>query len=350
MKLAPRQIAGFLKKPDAAIRAVLIYGPDAGLVRERARALARTVVADAGDPFRISELAAAALASDPGRLADEAAALSFTGGRRLVAVRDASDRLTRIFADFLKSPVGEAFILLEAGDLDRRSSLRKLFEAVANGAALPCYGDDEASLGVLVDEVMGAARLRLEPAARQTLIHNLGGDRAVSRQELEKLVTYMGGPASASDAPADRMVTVADVLAIVGDSSALALDDVIDGALSGDAAAVERALAKSLLAGEAPVAVLRAALRHGQRLHLVLTRIEAGETPVAALRALRPPLHFRREAAFRAQLRHWSRPTLEAALGELWEAEIACKSTGAPDTALCRAALLKLARGRPVAA
>lgn len=349
MKLAARQIGSFLKKPDAAIRAVLTYGPDAGLVRERAEMLARTVVPDAGDPFRISDITAAALASDPGLLADEAAALSFTGGRRLVTIRDASDRLTRTFADFLKSPVGEAFVLIEAGDLDRRSSLRTLFETAANGAALPCYGDDGTSLGLLIDEVMGAARLRLDAAARQTLIQNLGGDRGVSRQELEKLVTYMSGP-SAVDASANRAVTLADVLAVVGDSSALALDDVVDGALSGDAVAVERALTKSLLAGEAPVAVLRAALRHGQRLHLVLARIEAGETPVAALRALRPPLHFRRQAAFHAQLRRWSRPTLEAALGQLWEAEIACKNTGAPDVALARAALLKLARGRPAAA
>ncbi len=349
MKLAARQIAGFLAKPDPAVRAVLIYGPDAGLTRERARLLARTVVPDAADPFRISEIAAPALASDPGLLADEAAALSFTGGRRLVMLRDAGDRLSRIFADFLKSPVGEAFILVEAGDLDRRSSLRKLFETAPNAAALPCYGDDEASLGLLINEVVGAAGLRIEPAARQALAQNLGGDRGVSRQELEKLVTYMGGPA-AGVATAARTVTLADALAVVGDSSALALDDVVDGAFCGDAGAVERALAKSLLAGETPVAVLRAANRHGQRLHLVLGRIEAGTPAATVLRELRPPLHFRRENAFRAQLRRWSRPALEAALGQLWKTEIACKSTGAPDVALCRAALLRLALARPAAA
>ena len=36
MKIAPARLAAFLQRPDPAIRAVLLYGPDAGLVRERA--------------------------------------------------------------------------------------------------------------------------------------------------------------------------------------------------------------------------------------------------------------------------------------------------------------------------
>jgi hypothetical protein len=36
MKLASARVEGFLRRPDPEIRAVLLYGPDAGLVRERA--------------------------------------------------------------------------------------------------------------------------------------------------------------------------------------------------------------------------------------------------------------------------------------------------------------------------
>jgi len=73
MKLPPSRIAGFLQRPDPAIRAILLYGPDEGLVRERAEAAARSVCPDLKDPFRVADLAAAVLAADPARLADEAA-------------------------------------------------------------------------------------------------------------------------------------------------------------------------------------------------------------------------------------------------------------------------------------
>ena len=60
--------------PD--VRAVLLYGPDAGLVRERADGLVRGVAGDLGDPFRVTELSPDEIAKEPARLFDEAAAIA----------------------------------------------------------------------------------------------------------------------------------------------------------------------------------------------------------------------------------------------------------------------------------
>src|SRR6516164_4406411 len=98
MKLPASRIAAFLQRPDRTIRAVLLYGPDTGLVRERAETLARTVCPDLKDPFRVADLSGSTLAADPARLADEAAQMSLMGGRRVVRVRDAADRLAALFA------------------------------------------------------------------------------------------------------------------------------------------------------------------------------------------------------------------------------------------------------------
>src|SRR4051794_7251581 len=123
MKLPAARVEGFLRRPDPEIRAVLFYGPDAGVVRERAETVARTVCPDLQDAFRVADLAAATLAADPARLADEAAQISLMGGRRLVRVRDAGDNLAPIFARFLANVAGDSFVVAEGGDLPGRSSL-----------------------------------------------------------------------------------------------------------------------------------------------------------------------------------------------------------------------------------
>ena len=118
MKIDTRAIAGFLKRPDPAARAVLLFGPDAGLVKERAEGLARTVLEDLSDPFRVADLTGDLLASDPARLADEAAAMAMTGGRRVVRVRDAGNEAVEAFTNFFERPVGDALIVVEGGELD----------------------------------------------------------------------------------------------------------------------------------------------------------------------------------------------------------------------------------------
>ena len=100
MKVAAGQVEGFLRRLDPQIRAVLLFGPDAGLVRERADTLARAVCPDLRDPFRVAELTAATLVADPARLADEAAQISLMAGRRVVRLRDAGDQQAPLFARF----------------------------------------------------------------------------------------------------------------------------------------------------------------------------------------------------------------------------------------------------------
>ena len=107
---------------------MLVYGPDSGLIRERADSLARQIVDDLDDPFRVSELDPAMLKDDPARLADEAAALSMTGGRRVVRLRPTSDQQADVIASFLADPMGDALIIVEAGELQARSKLRKAIE------------------------------------------------------------------------------------------------------------------------------------------------------------------------------------------------------------------------------
>src|SRR5580700_3543555 len=76
MKVEARDADRFSASPPKALRAALVFGPDAGLVQERAERLMKSVVPDLSDPFNISDLSEAVLDADPARLRDEAAALS----------------------------------------------------------------------------------------------------------------------------------------------------------------------------------------------------------------------------------------------------------------------------------
>src|SRR5271166_6240848 len=169
MKIQPRAFNRFAERIEAAVRAVLVYGPDGGLVRERAQALLRAVVPDGHDPFRIAELTMAAIADAPGRLFEEVAAIAFTGGRRVVRIVGATDRLSGSIAEMLTDATGDALVLIEAGELGPRSSLRQLCEESAAAAAVACYADDEDALEALIEQVVRGAKLAIEPAAVEYL-------------------------------------------------------------------------------------------------------------------------------------------------------------------------------------
>lgn len=334
MKIGSRQAEDFVRRPDPAARAILLYGADGGLVRERAERLAGSVVDDLNDPFRVSAIAGPALSQDPARLGDEAAALSMVGGRRVVWLRDAGERNAEALAAFLQAPVGDALIVVEAGELAARSRLRRLFEAAANAAAIGCYRDTGAELERVIEDTLSAAGITASADAIGFLAEHLGGDRQVTRREIEKLALYVGTGGHAD---------LEDAAACVGDAAAVSLDDAALAAADGDFAALERAMDRLHNEAVSPVSVLRAMARHLQRLHLAAAKMAAGLAAEAATKALRPPVFWRDERRFAAQLRHWNEHLLAAAIDRTLTAEVRCKRTGAPADLICHRALMEIA-------
>jgi len=329
MKLAPQRVAAFLRNPGDC-RVVLLYGDDAGMIRQRAETLVRAVAGSLDDPFLVAELARDRL----DRLADEAASVPLTGGRRVVRVRDATDAATGPAQAVLDSRA-QALVVLEAPGIAARSKLRSLLEAAPDGAAVGCYPEEGRALEETIRRALDAATAGVDQDALSWLTGQLGADQVSTQAELEKLSLCAG--------PAGR-VDLEMAMHCVGDAAGLSLDDALFAATAGDLATADRALELAVAEGTAPVGVLRGGLMHLQRLYRARLLMETGMSAGEAARAARPPVFFRRVAAFTKALNLWSPTSLAAAMAGLSQAERNCKRTGAPDHTLSRHAVLTLAR------
>jgi DNA polymerase-3 subunit delta len=340
MKITANRAESFLSKPGA-VKAVLLYGPDGGLVHERMNGLTKLIAQSLDDPFRVTEFSASVLRDDPGRLPDEAAAMSLGGGRRVVRVRDADSdarletTVANAFEAFFENPVGDSFLIVTAGDLGSRAKLVQVFEGSDHGAAVACYADDARTLESVIRDTLKSRGLSAAPDALAWLSERLGGDREVSRRELEKLALYKGGPGT---------VTEEDARACIGDSAALDMDDLIYAVGDGDHATVQRVYGRMMSEGAHPVSIINAAARHFLRLHETRGRINDGKSLDQAVMALRPPPFFKVKTRFQHQAGMWPEASIVRALDLLNEAELQAKSTDFPAEAVAERALMQIAQ------
>ncbi len=337
MKVPPRDLERFCGHVPEAIRAVLLYGPDQGLVAERGRQILAQWVDDPKDTMAVTALGAEALRADAARLLDEAQAFSMLAGRRAVRVSDAGDGVTAAAAAYLELDRVEAPLVVEGRDLAASSSLRKLFEKAANAAAVPCYRAEGQELRALVRRRLDELHLTAEPDALEHLVAHAGSDRAVLARELEKLDLYLG---------ARRAVALEDAVACVGDSSTLELDRLVEAVAGGAVAEATTLLDRLLAARETPVGIVRRLAGHYRRLWSLAVEVEAG-TPVAAvLDGAKPKIFFRAKPGFARALQRRSAARLRDDLARLVACERQCKTTGLPAELLCRRVVWSLAAGR----
>ena len=313
MKWDRRQFDAFLKSPAEKMAAVLVFGPDEGLVRERVTALVKAAAGSSDDPFRVVEIDGDAVRSDPARLADEAGAISMLGGRRAIQINGVTDGQAKAIEAFLEThrDSRNALVVFEGSDLPGRAALRKLFESVPHAAAIACYHDSAGDLRGVIEAQLSAAGKSAAPAALAYLEQSLGGDRGATRSELEKLILYAG------DAP---RIELDDVLASIGHSAGIELDDLNYAIAEGDRAAIERQFDLNFTE-TAPIMILRGLARHFLKLHGAVGRLEAGEPLQNAMAALNSPMLWRDRPRLEKQCRRWSSRAIARALQKIAEAE-----------------------------
>ena len=318
----------FLERPPGNVIAALFFGPDQGLARERADALAKTVVPDLSDAFRVSDLDDTALSADTARLADEAAAMSMLGGRRVVRVRGAGNALAPLFESFLRDPKGDALVVVQAGELTPASALRKTFEKASNAAAVQCYPDRAQDLARVVQNGLKAEGLTIGAEALDDAVSRLGADRGITRREMEKLVLYMRG---------QKRVELEDVRAILGDEAETRVDAVCEAAGEGNLAELDTELERVWASGATAAQILRMAMGHFQRLAQLKAASERGESIDGMVRG-KPQL-----SAVKRQISRWSEERLLDACELLLQTEALTRTTGIPAEAATDRALFTIA-------
>jgi DNA polymerase-3 subunit delta len=329
MKIDPRRVESILSDPGE-LRAVLFYGEDEGLIREYAATLVRAVAGSLNDPFRVAEMER----ENWSGLRSEMAAMSLSGGRRAVRVREASDAATAPVQAALEVGGGSVMVL-EGFGLTNKSKLKTMLEKSPHAGIFACYPMDKRALGQLARSVLSAQRVTIDPEALDWLVDHLGVDRAVSRSELEKLALYAGASGSAD---------LDSIRACIGDLSGLSLDDAAFAAISGDVREADRALELAMAEGASPVGIIRVLSGQVQRMGRVAAQVADGMSMDEAIKSLRPPIFFRREPGFRQALRLWDVAAIRTALDRLWAAELECKKTGSRAEVVARNALLTIAQ------
>ena len=338
-------IERFLSKPDAGVRAALIYGRDLGVVRDRGHQLAAKLVPNPDDPFDVSILTDADLSDDGGRLEGELAAQSLMGGRRLVRLRLTAEKsaVDKLAAEALnRHAAGElnpdAFFLIEAGNLGRDSAVRKAAEKAEGAAAIPCYEDEPGDVARLVRETLAKDNVSLSADALQLFVARMPKERGVARQEIERLALFLG-PGSGTTA------TPADLEPFLGVEPEASLLDAAADAFGGRLGEAQAGLRRAAQEGETGPAAVRALGIHLGRLRRTLTLAKAGAGLQEAAKA--SGVFWKQEREFLRQARAWTLEDLDRIQPEILAADRACKTAGSPDRLIAeRLALTVAGRAR----
>lgn len=327
------QIDKYLKKSDAAVKCVIVYGSNEGLVGEYVKKFTATVSADLYDPFQVVYLNGSDVNADPGLMFSEYTSQSLMGGRRVIIIRDADNNLTKHLKALLDGTPSDTLVIVSSGSLNKKSSLTVLGEGRDDVAVIACYEDRDEDIFATARNLLVENGVTINNEALQLLCARLSNDRRTNIGEIEKLITYIGDK---------KNVTPEDVRAVIADQSMSSSDDVCYYTASGNSEKAQASLRKILKEGEEPISILRGLTYHFNKILTCLAVMEKGEPADKAMYKLTPRVIFFRESSFKRQLMLWSKDRVFSVLELLYKAERDCKTTNMPVTEILSYTIMQI--------
>ena len=333
--IKPAGLDSFLRKPDPAIAALLIYGEEGEAVRELAARAVKKVAGSLDDPFTVTTLLEQDLSSDPARLADEVQSISMFGGSKAVWVKGAGDAFLKAVMPMLEGKVSGNLVVAEAPALNKSSQLRSLFEKSPHALVVPLYEAETGEIAGLVEQSLAADGLRIGPDALARFIELAGTSRGLVRREAEKLALYALGR---------ERVSMEDVEAVCGNDTGATASDLADAVFSGEVEEADRLFHDLVRAGEDPGRLLGAVHQQALKLQEFRLAIDRGLQAEQAVKQARPPVFFKRQRTILAQLRAWSLSDLVTAGSTLSANVLTARQNAGLAEAVAGRCLLSLAR------
>ena len=336
MNIKPEQVEGIVKSLPPAIRGVIVYGSNEGMISTLSQQFIKTVSADIYDAFHVSYLDMADVSADVGALYAEYNAQSLMGGRRVVVIKDATNLLTKPLKELLAGSSSDSLLVITSSSLKTKDSLAVFAKDEDTFYGIGCYDDRDEDISQFASKFMDKNGFRIDRDAFQILCSRLSNDRKISQNELDKLITYMGD---------NKTIGINDILTVISDTSESSQEDLCYFVALGQTEKAAASYNRLIFEGDNPVTIIRSLSYHFMKLLDCAVKMEKGESADKVIFALRPPLMFFRKSAFQSQLRLWNRNRILSAINLLYQTERECKTTDLPAEQVASFALMRIANG-----
>jgi DNA polymerase III subunit delta len=331
LKIAAKDIEKFILNVPSNIRAILLYGPDAGLVSIRATTLKKSrSIAAIFDYEQIK--------NNPGSLLDNFNSLNLFSKDKLkekiILIECNGKHITESCINLLKSPNYQGLLVFHAKELGTDSNLRKTFEANNNIAAVPCYQDDQASINKIIQQALQQQKISCDHKVIALLTNCIStGNRALILNEIDKIILFLSNK---------KHISVEDIQDYLELQNEVNFDKLCYQISLKQTKNIDITLVKLQNEGHNIVSIIRMITRHFYRLYQVKQLIKQNKTEQQALSTLYPPVFFKQVNDFSRSLKLWDITELKAFLKELNHAELAAKENSISSELILKNIILNL--------
>jgi len=247
---------------------------------------------------------------------DEVFSKSFFDNSKLIIVNRSSDKIHKIIEDLLEKNVSDIKIILDAGLLEKKSKLRKLFEKDQSLICVPFYEDNKATLLTIANNFFSKKNIKISFQNINLLVDKSKGDRKNLENELEKIDIFL---------TYTKTINSEDLNKLINLRNPHGFDELADQFLAKNKLQIFKMLNENILSYEDNISIIRTLLYKSKRLKTILENLRFSRNIDEIISSYKPPIFWKDKDVVKQQIKKNSLNQIKVLIKKINDLELLLK-------------------------
>ena len=241
---------------------------------------------------------------------------SFFDNEKLIVINRVSDKIREIIEELIEKKIEDIQFILNSKNLEKKSTLRKIFEKERSIICVPFYEDNNQALNSIVSQFFRNKKIPISQQLINILIERSRGDRKNLNNELHKIENFSLDKKS---------INLQEIIKLTNLSDNYSASELVDHSLAKNTRKTVTILSENNYSDEDNIIVIRTLLTKLKRLLKIHELIDEKNNIDQAISSFKPPIFWKDKPLVIQQTRSWKKWEIKNLIYESNEIELLIK-------------------------
>ena len=227
---------------------------------------------------------------------------SFFDNEKLVIINRATDKIRETIESLIEKNPEDIKIILNSKNLEKKSTLRKIFEKDKSIICVPFYEDNNQTLNSIISLFFRNKKIPISQQLINVLIERSRGDRKNLNNELEKIDAYLLNK---------KNLNLEEIIKLTNLAENYNASELVDHSLAKTTRKTVTSLNENNYTDEDNIIIIRTLLAKLKRLVKIHELVEEKNNIEQAVSASKPPIFWKDKPLVIQQIRSWKKEHLK---------------------------------------
>jgi DNA polymerase-3 subunit delta len=245
---------------------------------------------------------------------------SFFDNEKLIIINRATEKIRAIIEELIEKKPEDIQIILNSKNLEKKSTLRKLFEKEKSIVCVPFYEDNNQTLNSIISLFFRNKKIPISQQLINVLIERSRGDRKNLNNELEKIESFSLNK---------KNLNIEKIIKLTNLADNYSASELVDHSLAKNTRKTVTILSENNFSDEDNIIIIRTLLAKLKRLVKICEIVDEKNDIERAISMYKPPIFWKDKPLIIQQVKSWNRDLLKNLIYKTNEIELLVKKNSA---------------------